>query len=82
VVVRVLLAAAVALVVMIAVARVVKAADWQLMRQLPGAEWQQRGPALGQETACMTALASDGIVVPSGTKLRCERIIPTKEATR
>ncbi len=57
----------------ITVARKARAADWLLMRKLPNQEWQQRGPALDQQTACLTALASDGFVVPKGTLLRCER---------
>ena len=60
---------------------VARASDWALMRKLPGAEWQQRGPTLDQQTACLTALASDGFVVPPGTKLRCERVAP-KETSR
>lgn len=59
---------------------VARASDWALMRQLPGQEWQQRGPALDQQVACMTALASDGFVVPKGTRLKCERITTTNEA--
>jgi hypothetical protein len=68
--------------VAITVVRGIKAADWILMRQLPGQEWTQRGPALDQQTACLTALASDGIVVPPGTRLKCERVVTTKEAAR
>ena len=66
----------------ITVARKVRAADWLLMRKLPGQEWAQRGPILDQETACRTALASDGFVVPKGTLLKCQRVTKTKEAAR
>lgn len=70
-----------AAIVAIAIYRgVARASDWTLMRQLPGEEWRQRGPVLDQETACRTALASDGLVVPKGTRLKCERIKPTNEA--
>lgn len=81
-VVKTIVVVTVVAVVLITIARGIRAADWALMRMLPGQDWQQRGPMLDQQTACMTALASDGIVVPSGTWLRCERVTPTKEAKR
>lgn len=81
-VVRTVVGITVFLVVAITIARGIKAADWLLMRQASDGAWHQRGPVLGQETACLTALASDGIVVASGTRLRCERITATKEAKR
>lgn len=81
-VVRAIVAVTVAAVLVIAIARGLKAADWMLMRQAPGEQWQQRGPMFDQQTACMTALASDGIAVPAGTRLKCQRVIATKEATR
>jgi hypothetical protein len=72
-----------AAVVAITIARgVARAADWALLRQDAAGEWHQRGPMLEQETACRTALASDGIVVPAGTRMRCERVVPTKETRR
>ncbi len=71
--VKSIVTAAVIAVVLIAIARGIRAADWVLMRQLPGSEWQQRGPALDQQAACLTALASDGFVVPAGTRLKCEK---------
>lgn len=81
-VVRLVVAVTVAMVVLITIARGIKAAEWILLRQLPGAEWQQRGPMLDQQQACMTALASDGITVPTGTRLRCERVVATRAAAR
>lgn len=80
--VRAIVAATVIAVVVITVWRGVRAADWMLMRQLLGREWAQRGPILEQQTACMTALVSDGIIAPPGTWLRCERVVPAKEAAR
>lgn len=81
-VVRIVVGVTVAMVVLITIARGLRADDWALMRKAPNGEWQQRGPMLDQQTACLTALASDGIVVPSGTRLRCERVIDTKAAAR
>jgi hypothetical protein len=81
-VVRTIVAATVIAVVVITVWRGVRAADWQLMRQLPGQEWAQRGPMIDHQQACMTALASEGIVVPSGTKLKCQRANRAREANR
>lgn len=81
-VVRAAVIVTVLLVVAITVIRGVRAADWVLLRQDASGDWHQRGPMLDQQTACLTALASDGIVVPSGTRLTCRRVISTKEATR
>lgn len=81
-IVRLVVAITVAAVVLIGLARGLKAADWLLLRKAPDSEWQQRGPILDHEVACRTALASDGIIAPPGTWLKCERVISTKEATR
>lgn len=77
-VVRLVVAVTVFLVVAITIARGIKAGDWMLLRQGPGGEWQQRGPVLEHEVACMTAMASDGVIVPPGTRLRCERVTATR----
>ena len=79
---RIVVAAAIAAVVLITVVRGVRAADWQLLGKLPGENWAQRGPVLDAVVACETASASDAVIVPAGTALRCQRIISTKEATR
>lgn len=81
-VVRAVVGVTVALVLTITIVRGVRSADWLLMRQLPGAEWVQRGALLDHRVACLDALASDGVVVPAGTRLRCERMTPTKESAR
>lgn len=81
-VVRTVVVTTIAAVVLITIARGVRSADWLLMRQLPSAEWVQRGAMLDHQVACLDALANDGIAVPAGTRLRCERMTPTKEAAR
>jgi hypothetical protein len=72
-----------AAVLAITIARgVARASDWVLLRQLPNQEWVQRGVALDHQVECLDALASDGIAVPAGTKLKCQRVTPIEEAKR
>lgn len=72
--VRIVVAGTVFLVVAITIARGIKAAEWLLLHQGANGEWQHRGPVFEHEVACMTALENDGVMVPSGTRLRCERV--------
>lgn len=85
-VVRVVVATAVAAVVLITIASSIKAAEqhpamtadippgWQLYRALPGEEFKPRGRFFDARTGCLLDLASDANGSPAGTRLICLRV--------